>query len=410
MASIGNGTILISICLLLALEPPQCWSSTFRKDCNFKRYEGPPGDVIAKFQATLPAKITLNFSTNALSIMSGIFGIVPVVGSAVGAFYGTIAGLTDPTAGDLNKLVTAVNTLIDDINKTVNDLKEYTDAKVDQHDFDLKKQTLSGLLFAGTHIFEYHDDVLKLNSLRTLQTQILTNQPTFLPARLKYGTYEQLLPLSRTFIGYRIAILIDLFVMTNHSEDYAAEIKTFCTTAYNWYVLAVRNVVKQHTSGFPRAVCTRIKERQICAIKICIGCFTQGETCLQEWKDGAGCEQSLTHSEESCISGIGDLRKVVSLLDQKRDAYIAHITESINTYWRVEMGDAMEKVKQVGLKFGTVESQHTTHVHAAQAAKPVYNPHNYTHFADTLRYPEGISEKQKGWIKSFVQMLDTVPT
>ena len=44
--------------------------------------------------------------------MSGIMDAVPEAGSAFNTFFGTIAGLADPTADDRAKLVSSINTLL----------------------------------------------------------------------------------------------------------------------------------------------------------------------------------------------------------------------------------------------------------------------------------------------------------
>ena len=355
MASIGSGTILISICLLLALEPPQCW--TYSTDCNFHPYKGPPGEVIAELKNTLPADISHQFSTNALSIMSGIMDAVPEAGSAFNAFFGTIAGLTDPTTGDHDKLVSSVDTLLADIRQAVSDLKEYIGANIDQDDFELKTQSLHSYLMEGAKIYSLQGAEEKKTSLRNLNIRLILSQPTFLPGSPNYETFEQLLPLTRTFVDLHMATLIDLFVMTNYSEDYKEAIKSLSVMSYNWYVAAVAQIIDQHSSSFPVPTLAVNGEKYVCT----------GVTYQQEWKDGAGCKESITHEATDCAVLVADFHKADNALQHKRNVYIAHMTESIKTYWRVEMGDAMEKLKQVGLKAGSTESQYITLVDAVNA-------------------------------------------
>ncbi len=367
MASITSRTIPISICLLLAL--PHCWA--YRTDCQFHQYQGPPGEVILKFTPTLPAKLTLHFSTNLVSIWANIVGAVPEAGSVLGAFYGTLADLTDPTAGDLNKLVAGVNKLIEGVRTTVTDLKNYMDAKINQHDLDLKIQTLKGHLTAGTHVFLYHDAAEKKRSLTALNVNLLSSQPTFLSNNPKYETFEQLLPLTRTFVGLHMAVLTELFNMTK-SQDYKNELKSLSVTAYNWYKLAVSQVIKQHTT-YPKPQCWVDGVKQVCVPILytsqtqCVSCTMTGVTCKQDWRDGDGCQQSVTHGPENCLMNMRDTPRAKNALVPLRETYFKQKSTSIKTYWRVEMGDDMEKVKQVGIKAGATESQYTTHVDTTHA-------------------------------------------
>ncbi len=366
MASITSGTILISICLLLALGPPQCWA--YRTDCQFHPYQGPPGQVILKFTPTLPAKLSLHFSTNLLSIFTDIVGVVPVAGSVLGSFYGTLADLTDPTAGDLNKLVAGVNKLIDGVRTSINDLKNYMDAKINQHDLDLKIQTLKGHLTAGTHLFLYHDAAEKKRSLTSLNVDLLSSQPTFLTKDPRYETFEQLLPLTRTFVDFHLAVLTELFNMTK-SGDYKNEIKSLSVTAYNWYKLAVSQVIKQHTS-FPEPECASDNVKQVCIHMMtttCVSCTMTGVTCRQDWKDGDGCDHDVSHDPESCLLNARDTPLAKKGLQLARESYFQKKSTSIKTYWRVEMGDDMEKLKQIGIKAGATESQYTTHIAVTHA-------------------------------------------
>ena len=370
MASIGSGTILISICLLLALEPPQCW--TYSTDCNFHPYKGPPGEVIAELKKTLPADISHQFSKNALSIMSGIMDAVPEACSAFNVFFGTIAGLTDPTGDDHAKLVSSVGTLLADIRQTVSDLKEYIGTNIDQDDFELKTQSLHSYLMEGAKIYSLQGAEEKKTSLRNLNIRLILSQPTFLPGSPNYETFEQLLPLTRTFVDLHMATLIELFILTNYSEDYKEAIKSLSVMSYNWYVAAVAQIVNEHSSSFP-APTLAVTDKKYSCIPLSHGpehcrCTSiTGVTYQQVWKDGAGCNGSITHEATDCIILVADLHKADSTLKQKRNVYITNMTESIKTYWRVEMGDAMEKLKQVGFKAGSTESQYITLVDAVYA-------------------------------------------
>ena len=372
MASIASGTILISICLLLALRLPQC--RAYSTDCAFHPYQGPPGEVILRFTPTLPANLSLHFSTNLVSIWANVVGAVPGVGSALGAFYGVIADLTDPTAGDLNKLVAGVNKLIEGVRATITDLQNYMDAKINQHDLDLKIQTLKGHLTAGTHLFLYHDAAEKKRSLAALNVDLLSSQPTFLTNDPKYVTFEQLLPLTRTFVGLHMATLVELFNMTK-SQDYRNEIKSLSITAYNWYKLAVPQVIKQHTS-FSEPECWSDNVKHTACIPdfftysrpaTCYGCTMTGVTCKQDWRDGDGCQQSVSHGAENCLFTVSDAPKAKNALVPLRETYFKQKSTSIKTYWRVEMGDDMEQLKQLGIKAGATESQYTTHVDTTHA-------------------------------------------
>ncbi len=377
----ASGTILISICLLLALEPPQCWA--YKTDCKFYRYHGPPGEVIAKLERTLSADISFQFSRNAVSIMSGLVGAVPDADSTFNTFFGGIAGLTDPTADDFLKLETSVNSLIADIRQTVSDLKEYVGANVDQYDFQLKTQSLHSYLLEAANIYSLHGADAKKKSLWKLNIQLILNQPTFLPGNPNYETFEQLLPLTRTFVDLHMATLMELFMLTDYSNDFKEAIKSLSIMSYNWYVAAVAEIINRHSSSFPVPTLTVIDQKSSCTPfnhgpEHCRCSSVAGITYQQEWKNGAGCNDSITHEATDCAILVSDLHKAESALRHSLDVYIAHMSESLETYWRVEMGDAMEKLKQVGLEAGSTESQHITFLDAIQAAStddlsPVYD-------------------------------------
>ncbi len=377
----ASGTILITICLLLALEPPQCWA--YKTDCKFHPYQGPPGEVIAKLERTLAADISFQFSRNALSIMSGILGADPEADFDFSTFFGTISGQTDPTADDLHELETSVNRLIADIRQTVSDLKEYVGANVDQHDFELKTQSLHSYLLQAANIYSLHGADAKKKSLWKLNIQLILNQPTFLPGNPNYETFEQLLPLTRTYVDLHMAALMELFVLTDYSNDFKEAIKSLSIMSYNWYVAAVAQIINRHSSSFPTPTLAVIDEKYSCTTfnhgpEKCRCSSVAGITYQQEWKNGAGCNDSITHEATDCAVLVSDLHKAESALRHSLDVYIAHMSESLETYWRVEMGDAMEKLKQVGLEAGSTESQHITFVDAIQAAStddlsPVYD-------------------------------------
>ncbi len=377
----ASGTILISICLLLALEPPQCWA--YKTDCKFYPYHGPPGEVIAKLERTLSADISFKFSRNAVSIMSGLVGAVPDADSTFNTFFGGIAGLTDPTADDFLKLETSVNSLIADIRQTVSDLKEYVGANVDQYDFELKTQSLHSYLLEAANIYSLHGADAKKKSLWKLNIQLILNQPTFLPGNPNYETFEQLLPLTRTFVDLHMATLMELFMLTDYRNDFKEAIKSLSIMSYNWYVAAVAEIINRHSSSFPVPTLTVIDQKSSCTPfnhgpEHCRCSSVAGITYQQEWKNGAGCNDSITHEATDCAILVSDLHKAESALRHSLDVYIAHMSESLETYWRVEMGDAMEKLKQVGLEAGSTESQHITFLDAIQAAStddlsPVYD-------------------------------------
>ena len=117
--------------------------------CQVTPYEGRPGQVIATFTPTLPGHVSFESSTNVFDYMSNIFSAVPVVGGVLGGLLDVIGTATNNEVSNMLILKEAIDDLIDDITTTINDLKDYVDAKFDEFDYDLKTQSLHGIYYSA---------------------------------------------------------------------------------------------------------------------------------------------------------------------------------------------------------------------------------------------------------------------
>ena len=62
----------------------------FRTDCKFHNYSGGPGEVIAKFEPTLPGNVSLEFGSKAFGIISKLVGGIPEAGKALSILFGVV--------------------------------------------------------------------------------------------------------------------------------------------------------------------------------------------------------------------------------------------------------------------------------------------------------------------------------
>ncbi len=337
----------------------------FRTDCKFHNYSGGPGEVIAKFEPTLPGKVSLEFGSKAYKILTKLVGGLPEVGKPLSIFFGVIGAAIDPTMNDLAALQKAVNDLIADIRKTVMDLKKYVDAKFDEYDYDQKSKTLKGLYRQSTlcSSFENSDNIE--NCLYDLAFAMVREYPTFLPTDPKYETFEQLMPMTRQFADLHIAALLHLLKITKLDPDYKSMLANFTIVVCNYFIHGINVTVHQHlmnwkypTYNVVDEVVTRIPD---CYFDWCRRCESIGAyTCKQEWDNGDGCQQQYPVPAKPVPCLIGTVYSIdcYKLLLRNLYSYQSVLTLNIRKYWYIEVVQTLTKWKEIGIKLGAKESSY----------------------------------------------------
>ena len=339
----------------------------YHTDCIFHKYTNAPGEVIAKFQPTLPGKISLQFGDKSLSIYSRIVSLVPEVGTALSALYGTIADLTDNTVDNIRKLQKTINDLIDDVRKTIMDLKNYVDAKFDQYDYDKKSEALKGIYGHSGLCADFSSPDNKVTCLKNLVLNMVGLYSTFLPADPKYETFEQLLPMTRQFADLHFAALLDILGLTELDKDYKSALAKFSVSVYNYFVHGINSIVDQHLKNVGGVSCSDIGEKRLC-VAICYtppcGCTCTeigAYVCQQKWGKDDGCKAQHPNpadpSEGNCFfAALFWPSKAKSKLKGKLGTYKKDLESAIRKYWGADVGQTMESWKKLGLKAGACKS------------------------------------------------------
>ena len=339
----------------------------YKTDCSFHKFEGSPGEVIAKFEPTLPGKISMQFGDKSLKIYSRIVSLVPDVGGALSGLYGTIAGLTDNTIENMQTLQKTINDLTSDIRKTVLDLKDYVDAKFDEYDYDKKSDALKSIYDQSGFCAEFSSPSNKETCLKSLIVNLAASYPEFLPTDPKYETFEQILPMTRQFADLHFAVLLDTLLVTKVDSDYKNAIANFSVTSYNYIVHGINTIVDQHLKQIKGVSCKDVGLKQIC-VPYCIsppcGCMCSSiETyaCQQQWANDDGCKVQYPDppdpSEGNCFeAGFFWPTKAKNKLKGKLGTYKKDLEIAIRKYWGADVGQAMASWKKLGINAGARES------------------------------------------------------
>ena len=336
-------------------------------DCVFHSYEGGPGQVIATFEPTLPGNISLTYGGKVLDIVGAIVSGAPFIGGALGALFDTIGALTDNTIEDMNTFQKALNELSISINKTIKDLKHYMDAKLDEHDYHLKLDTLKGLYQSSGLCASFSNPHNQDFCLRSLLLDIFNKYPTFLPADPKYQTFEQLLPLARQFADLHFGVLTDLINITNMDQDFLNALKNSSVVTYNYFVLAISKIIDQHEKAVHEDFSySHLDFRQTaCYLDIC-RCFASNAIEFsQQWDNDDGC--TMQEPDPKCNGCIhcGNILYKIWLpsetkyeIARRRRSYITDLVSNIKKYWDIEVGRAMITWKKMGMKVGAEDSSY----------------------------------------------------
>lgn len=368
----------------------------YRTDCVFHSYSGGPGEVIAKFQPTLPGKISLEFGNASLKIFSSILGLIPEVGGARSALYGIVGTLTDNSVSNMRALEKAINDLIDDVRKTVEDLKNYVDAKFDEFDYDKKSEALNGIYDQSGLCAAFNIAVDKKSCLTSLVLDMVGEYPTFLPTDPKYETFEQLLPLTRQFSDLHFAVLLDTVNITKLDPDYKMALANFSIVAYNYFVHGINSIVDQHLKNIQGISCDTVGERQGC-VPFCytspcpcyclhIGAFA----CQQQWDNGDGCRRQFpvpadSGNENNCYTSpwVWPFKARKAVTDQLTP-YKTTLETAIRKYWLADVGQTMGHWKELGLKAGASNSSFLPYSAAPTLSNDDTGGYNGIHVARIL--------------------------
>jgi hypothetical protein len=357
MATIHSSLILIGFIWLQSVL-------AYKTDCKFTEYSGGPGQVIATFTPTLPGNVSLSGSSTTWNMLSSIFGGIPVVGGALSSLFGIIGVATDNTIDNMMILEEAINTLIADINKTVYDLKEYTDAKFEEYDYDQKVLALHGIYYSAGYCASFSIPDNQLDCLKNLNLDITELYPTFFPTDPKYETFEQLLPLTRHYIDLQMAVLVDIIALTNKDVDYTSHLATFSVIAYNFYVSSVLTIVQEHKNNSINSVqCQALGWKPSDNI-ICF--YYDQLECHTEWDNGDGCSLRTPGGSGYCAYSCADCTRYIadqyrvkfSLIVKRKVRYFPVLTRNIKDYWNIDMGQAMEYYKEMGIMAGAEPSDY----------------------------------------------------
>ena len=344
----------------------------YKTDCTFHSYAGNPGQVIAKFQPTLPGKISLSISEgflkkifNKLSPDSLEVRQLPGITGALGVLVGVIGDLTDNTVKNMEALQNAINDLIDDVRKTVNDLKTYVDAKFDEYDYDKKSDALKGIYLQSSLCTSFAHPPNKEACLKNMMFSMVEKYSVFLPDDPKYETFEQQLPLTRQFADVHFAILIDTLNMTNFDRDYKIILANFSVAVYNYFVHGINNIVHQHFNNIKGVSCNPVDERHFC-VPICYSspctCYCThigAYMCEQHWDSDDGCKQEYSYAgeQDNCmIAGFTWPSKAKDRVQKKLATYKKDLETAIRKYWAADVGQTMENWKKLGIKVGAKDS------------------------------------------------------
>ena len=340
----------------------------FRTDCKFHNYSGGPGEVIAKFEPTLPGKVSLEFGSKAYKILTKLIGGLPEVGKPLSIFFGVIGAAIDPTMDDLAALQKAVNDLIADIKKTVMDLKKYVDAKFDEYDYDQKSKALKGLYRQSTVCSSFGNPDNIEDCLHVLAFAMVREYPTFLPTHPKYETFEQLMPMTRQFADLHIAALLHLLKIKNLDPDYKSMLANFTIVVCNYFIHGINVTVHQHLKNWKYPTYNMVDEVDKldnspycylygdCHICVSIGAYT----CTQQWDNGDGCQLQypVPAKPVPCVIGAVYFHECFKLIYRNLDSYHSVLTLNIRSYWYIEVVQTLTKWKEIGIKLGAKESSY----------------------------------------------------
>ena len=342
----------------------------FRTDCKFHNYSGGPGEVIAKFEPTLPGNVSLEFGSKAFGIISKLVGGIPEAGKALSILFGVVGAATDTTVDKLAALQKAINDLIADVKKTVVDLKKYVDAKFDEYDYDKKSEALKGLYDESTICSSFGRPDNIESCLHDLALSMVRKYPTFLPIDQKYETFEQLLPMTRQFADLHIAALTDILNIRKLDPDYKNMLANFSVNVYNYFVHGITVTVDQHLKNTSDLKYDQVDVVEIpvplCYTPPCTWCYTIGAyTCEQAWDNGDGCQQQypVPASAMNCMTAASFYPPECSKqLEIKRASYDSDLASNIRKYWKVDVGQTMEHWKKIGIQVGAKESSPRTYL------------------------------------------------